>query len=164
MPATKRPHRSAPSIAAVEPSAAKPAAEIAVIVPPKTDDDILRCLTYDMSKEVLAALRGPFLEMISTHLADASVFELQAICRFLDVLDNDTGSTSPAESFITQILDIHYEIGLTPEDVEREIDPKNSNGFAMNFDGQAQQRERYDAMYGNRAAPRALLEKGCYGR
>ena len=60
-----------------------------------------------------------------THIVEQTAYlhleELQDMAILLEILQNDTGCTSPAEEFITNLLASYQCDDLTPEDAEREL-------------------------------------------
>src|ERR1039457_6822693 len=59
-----------------------------------------------------------------------------------DIVDAETGCNTPAEEFITGLVDQHYSDGLTPEDVSQDMEQ-----FRENFDSMVRDAKRIVARY-----------------
>ena len=97
---------------------------------------------------------------IHDTIADLSAVYIQDVARFVDICRNARGCESPAEEFIIGLVQQHYDGGLTPEHVRKELDPDNSDGFQLNFTELQTTIAHHHAIYGQRViSPAATLPR-----
>jgi hypothetical protein len=111
--------------------------------------DLLRDDLYHIENpNVKDIARGLLLTMILEALSDASIIVLQSSARAIDMLIADRGCITPAEALIDDLLTAHFtQGGITPQFLARQMDPENTDGFAMNFKDQAHVLGRYARTY-----------------
>ncbi len=100
---------------------------------PVKTEDLLCYMRRDINDQERAALRARLIEVI---VAEQSAHELQQIARLIDISEHNRGCSTPTEDFILRMVNNHYWEGgslITPETVAEEIDPKNTDGFLVNF-------------------------------
>src|SRR5689334_3334386 len=67
--------------------------------------------------------KGPAADQLSAELkayicrgvAGLDLYDLQNVARFVDIVQNESGCNTPAESFIMKLVGYHYGRGLSPE-------------------------------------------------
>jgi hypothetical protein len=99
----------------------KPQPVVAPAPAPKVDP--IRTRTYGMSPEAEAEVRNALLAMILDWAHEAPAHKLQDIAAFMEILDNNTGCTSPAEEFIATLVSHHviYGDAITPDIVANKL-------------------------------------------
>src|ERR1035437_581424 len=77
----------------------------------------------------------------------------------MDLCNNDHGCVTPAESFITGLVNRHYLYGgLTPEGVMAEFE--GQDGFKVNYEECVEGVDRFNLAYGQPAQPPAAAVPG----
>jgi hypothetical protein len=110
--------------------------------------DPLRDSLYRAKPAEEAAIRSILLGDIMESLTGMSASEVQSVARFIDIVNRDRGYITPAEDFITGLVDYHYSGfgGLTPaEALERIEEP--TEGFRENFKEAVERASEFRAMY-----------------
>ena len=103
------------------------------------------------------ALRAQLLDQIMQSLPKMATAQVQEVAQFLDLCANDRGCVTPAEAFITDLVNTHYLFGgLTPEGVMDEFE--GQDGFRVNYEECAEGVDRFNLAYGQRTqAPAAVV-------
>jgi hypothetical protein len=91
-----------------------------------------------LTPEMASTLRGALISYIMRHVTELDWLDnIQRVAQFVHVVSNYGGCTTPAQTFLVDMVDAHYRYGgLTPEIVARQLDPENTDGFSMNFEEQ----------------------------
>jgi len=112
----------------------------------RPEPDLLRAKIHQFSEQWAERTRASLLAMIQRSIPGLSALALQTVARFVDIVENDAGTDTPAESFITTIVDHHYAFGgLTPESEIHEIE--SPDGFRINFADLIDSTKRCIAIY-----------------
>ena len=105
---------------------------------------------YDLEKKQpkeAKALRAQLMEQITRALPKMDTSQVQEIAQFLDLCANDRGCVTPAEAFITGLVNTHYLFGgLTPEGVMDEFE--GEDGFKVNYEESIEYMDRFNLAYG----------------
>jgi hypothetical protein len=155
MPQTKRRHQQAGKSS--KSRGPEPASQLSLAQQPQQPEtpastasqtNLLRVRIHDREKEERDRIASSIAAMIVKEIADLSALNLQAVARFIDLVKHDQGTITPAESLIADLVNDHYERdGITPEDVARQLDPKNTDGFRYNFYDALKSARRMRAAY-----------------
>jgi hypothetical protein len=110
------------------------------------EPNLLRAPIDGLNPEQREQARVALLATIQESIAGLHTCRLQDVAQFVDIVENDAGCTTPAESFITSIVNDHYrEEGLTPELAAWEIE--RPDGFRISFRDAIDTGKRFNAMY-----------------
>ena len=113
------------------------------------ESDLLRAeVDREAPEPEKAALRGRLFDFVFSIASELCTSRLQELARFADVVNNASGSDTPAEEFLLDMARSHYDAGgLTPAQVAHQLDPEYSDGFAYNFQDLSETMERYSRFY-----------------
>src|ERR1035437_6743978 len=109
-----------------------PAPEAAPVLDPLRGVQNFYDLEEKQPKEA-KALRAQLLGQIMQSLPKMPTAQVQEVAQFLDLCANGRGCVTPAEEFITGLVNTHYLFGgLTPEGVMDALE--GQDGFKVNYE------------------------------
>ena len=92
-------------------------------------DELLQVKLYNFDKDTSEAFRAPLTNWILQKLGDMHTLNIQRVAQFIEIVEHDSGSATPAEEFITGLVTLYAYHGLTPNDAECSLE-----NFRDNFD------------------------------
>ena len=132
--------------AAPVPTTPPPAPEAVRVLDPLRGVQNFYDLEEKQPKEA-KALRAQLLGQIMQSLPKMPTAQVQEVAQFLDLCANDRGCVTPAEAFITGLVNTHYLFGgLTPEGVMDEFE--GEDGFKVNYEESIEYMDRFNLAYG----------------
>ena len=120
---------------------ARAVAEPGTAPQPKLDPMSFKLYNHP-SPEEKREVRQALLARLQQQFASMTTMDIQSVARYADIVDAETGCNTPAEEFITGLVDQHYSDGLTPEDVSQDMEQ-----FRENFDSMVRDAKRIVARY-----------------
>jgi hypothetical protein len=111
------------------------------------EPDLLRAQLYKLPERQAENARAALLAMILKSINEMDA-NLQTVAQFVEICENYSGTTTPAESFIVDLVTRHYYSALTPEDALEAIE--SPDGFRINFDDAVELAKRFNAQYPDR--------------
>jgi hypothetical protein len=118
------------------------AVDVVPMEPEPTKQRLTLAGAIDPTPEQEKAARAELLASIVNPLAEMPNHMLRDIAQFLDICRNASGSTTPAEEFILNLVIVHYMRGLTPEIAADAIEE-----FRANYDDLREAMKRFNAIY-----------------
>jgi hypothetical protein len=94
------------------------------------------------SEEEETRLRKAYLGEISKHLRRMPLCELESIGECIEVIENNLGTTTPAENLILDLLLDHALVGLEPQKAAERVEE-----FRENFDDAIEAARRLMSRY-----------------
>jgi hypothetical protein len=119
------------------------------------EPDLLRAKIYEFSPEHQEAARTKLLAMAFNSITKMSIAHLQRVAQFVDICENNTGCTTPAEEFINDLVMRHYIYSLTPDDVAEDLE-----SFRKNFNDAVETTQYFTAQYPELISPAATSAAG----
>ena len=120
---------------------ARAVAEPGTAPQPKLDPMSFKLYNHP-SPEEEREVRQALLARLQQQFASMTAMDIQSVARYADIVDAETGCNTPAEEFITGLVDQHYSDGLTPDDVGHDMEQ-----FRVNFDDMVRDARAFTARY-----------------
>jgi hypothetical protein len=77
---------------------------------------------YKMPDEQREQARNALLAGLIERVSEMCETRLQSVVRFAEIETNNSGCVTPAEEYLSQLVDDHYERGLTPDDAAERLE------------------------------------------
>jgi hypothetical protein len=107
--------------------------------------DLLRTEIYNLTPEQEESARAELLVAIVKSLTGMTASRLQRVAQFIEICENDHGTITPAEEFITGLVMVHSSCGLTPAYAADQL-AEFRNNFGDTIDITSQFTARYSEL------------------
>jgi hypothetical protein len=103
-------------------------------------------LDWHHNDQQILMMRPMFIAEIVDELQCLDPNRLRRVRQYIRIERHQCGCTTPAEELITGLVH-RYEHGITPADLERELDPAYTDGFRLNFEEALEEARHFQKLY-----------------